>query len=320
VDLRAVSIVIAVAERGSLSRAAEAVHISTSAVSYAVLGLERELKVELFHRLPRGMMPTDAGLALIAAGRRALHEAEVARQSVDAVRQVCSGTLTLAVISGCIASLSNVVGGYAEQYPGIVIRMLPAENNELVLHQVRSGECDVGVTTLGVSPELPEDVQASPGFSETVVIAVPSNHPLADAQEARVADLRRERLVVPLESSTQRPLFNSMFAGAGVTPLVVAEVPTSEVALELVRAGVGCTVTFESAARPLAGRGVAIVPIAGRPSRLAHLVTRERQVPTPATAAFVAFAAARYHRERTPEVAAADCFQTSFTQPPEIQE
>ena len=79
-------VAVAVAEQGSVTRAARSLHQSSSAVSHTLLGLEAELGVDLFHRLPSGMTLTDAGEAFVAAARRALHEAEVARRSGPRVR------------------------------------------------------------------------------------------------------------------------------------------------------------------------------------------------------------------------------------------
>lgn len=93
-DLRALRVVVAVTEQGSVTRAAASLHQSSSAVSHTLLALESELGVNLFHRLPRGMAPTDAGDAFVAAARRALHEAEVARRSVDSIPEWWQGRST----------------------------------------------------------------------------------------------------------------------------------------------------------------------------------------------------------------------------------
>src|SRR5437899_11386813 len=67
VDLRALRVVIAIAEQGSVTRAAASLHQSSSAISHTLLDLETEPGLDLFHRLPRGMALTDAGEVFVAA-------------------------------------------------------------------------------------------------------------------------------------------------------------------------------------------------------------------------------------------------------------
>jgi DNA-binding transcriptional LysR family regulator len=100
-----------------------------------------------------------------------------------------------------------------------------------------------------------------------------------------------------LATSTMRPIFDGVFLAHGVKPKVVAEAATNDMVLELVRAGVGCTITFASSVRAVLGRGVvALKLVAGEPTRI-QLVTRLRQEPTPAARAFVELAAARLSPE-----------------------
>src|SRR5512138_2687054 len=73
----------AVAEARSVTRAAERLHRVQSNVTAHVLGLERELGVKLFHRQPRGMVPTPAGNVLLGYTRRLLALAEEARRAAQ---------------------------------------------------------------------------------------------------------------------------------------------------------------------------------------------------------------------------------------------
>ena len=84
-DLRQLSYVVAVADHGGFTRAAEAVHVTQPALSQAVRTLEAELGVELFHRTGRSVVLTAAGEALLGPARRALRDAETARAAVAEV-------------------------------------------------------------------------------------------------------------------------------------------------------------------------------------------------------------------------------------------
>jgi LysR family transcriptional regulator, transcription activator of glutamate synthase operon len=123
---------------------------------------------------------------------------------------------------------------------------------------------------------------------------VPESHHLAGRSQVAIADLEGERIVAPLERSMMRPLFDAVFRRHGFEPLIAAEAATNDMALELVRAGVGCAVTVASSVGPVAGRGVVAVEIADQAATDILLLTRARQDPTPATAAFRDLAVERF--------------------------
>ena len=289
-ELRALRVAVAIAEQGSLTRAAASLHQSSSAVSHTLLGLERELGVDLFHRIPRGMALTDAGEAFIVAARRALHEAEVARRSVDAVRGLVAGQVSVAGVLGCSVRVADLIGDFAGRYPEVVVRVLPPTSTDGVIDLVRSGACEIGFSWAAT---VPDDLDATEVYSDPSALVVPEGHPLAGRAEVAVPELEGERMVAPLVTSAARPLFDALFNRYGAEPHVVAEAATEEMVLELVRAGVGCTVTFASSAAIVVQRGARAVAVSDHPPNVFQILTRSRQVPTPAAQAFRDFAVQR---------------------------
>jgi DNA-binding transcriptional LysR family regulator len=290
-DLRALRVAVAVAEHGSVTRAAGSLHQSNSAVSHTLLSLETELGLDLFHRLPRGMALTQAGEAFVAAARRTLHEAEVARRSVDAIRGLVTGQVDVGAVLGFDVALADLIGDFARRHPSVVVRVLPPESTEDVIDHVRSGRCEVGFTW---AAEVPDDLDAVPVFSDPSVAVVPEGHRLAARREVRIEDLGAEAMIAPLASSTMRPVFDELFLRHGVQPNVVAEASTNEMVLELVRAGVGCTVTMASSADAVTRRGAVALGVIDQPENRFLLITRARQAPTPASAAFRQVALERF--------------------------
>src|SRR4030095_14457699 len=90
-DLRQLGYVVAIAEEGGFTSAAERIGISQPSLSYAIKALENELGTLLFHRLGRTVRPTSAGEALLGPARQALRDAEVARAAVAAVNGLAAG-------------------------------------------------------------------------------------------------------------------------------------------------------------------------------------------------------------------------------------
>ena len=169
--------------------------------------------------------------------------------------------------------------------------MFRPESTDGVVELVRSGGCDAGFMWAAT---VPDDLDGVPVFVEPSVVVVPEGHRLAAQRSVRIADLRGERVVAPLATSTMRPVFDALFRRNGVKPEVVAEAATGEMVLELVRAGVGCTVTFASSAAAVVGRGALALGIVDQPANTFLLVTRTRQSPTPAARAFCDLAVQRF--------------------------
>ncbi len=290
-------VAVAVSEQGSVTRAAASLHHSSSAISHTLLALEGELGVDLFHRLPRGMALTDAGRVFVAAARRALHEAEVARTSVDAIRGLVAGQVGVVAVLGFSVALADLIGAFARLYPRVVVRVLAPESTDGVFEMVRSGACEVGFTW---AVTVPDDVDAVPVLVDPSLVIVPEGHRLAGQGAVDIGELRGERMVAPLASSTMRPVFDELFRRHGVEPVVVAEAATNEMVLELVWAGVGCTVTFASSAAPVLGRGAIGLQLTDQRPNSFMLLTRTRQEPTPATRAFRDLALGRRDTEERP--------------------
>jgi DNA-binding transcriptional LysR family regulator len=283
VDLRALRVVVAIADEGSVTRAGRALHQSPSAVSHTLKDLERELDVELFHRLPRGMSPTDAGDAFIVGARRTLFEADRLRAEVDDVKGIVTGQLSVIALRSFTVPLAELLAPYSRTYPGVVVRVLAPETQTGVAEVVRTGGCEVGFMR---NWEMPADLDHVTVASERTVVVVPAGHPLADRGTITIAELDGERMVAPPRSSAMRPSFDDAFQRNRLEPNVVAEAAANEMVLELVRVGVGCTIAASSSVASVADRGVYILDLAGYIESDIVLVTRAGQPLTPAAKAF----------------------------------
>lgn len=100
-DLRQMEVVVAVAEEGGFTAAAQRLHVVQSAVSSTVRALERELGTPLFDRTTHRVSLTPAGEAFVPAARATLRAAEQARSAVDAARGQLRGRVTVGTMQGC---------------------------------------------------------------------------------------------------------------------------------------------------------------------------------------------------------------------------
>jgi DNA-binding transcriptional LysR family regulator len=282
VDLRGLRVVVAVADYGTLTAAAESLHLSPSALSHALARTEASLGVDLFHRLPRGMALTDAGKAVLGPARRALREVELAREAAGAVQGVLRGELSIVSVRIFSVPLASVVARFSLVHPGVVVRVESGETEPAVARSVESGRCDIGFSR---SRGVPAGLSSEPVMEEHPVLVVPAGHPLARRTVVTIDDLAGERMVVPSARTRARSSYDHLFRTHNVDIEVVAEGATHEMVLELVRAGIGCTVTAGYSVGPVVGRGAVAVTLEGLPPSIVVIVRRHGEL-TPAARAF----------------------------------
>ncbi|MFJ9615797.1 LysR family transcriptional regulator [Streptomyces noursei] len=283
-ELQQMRYVVAVAETGGFTRAAERCHVVQSALSHQIARLEKELGARLFHRTSRSVRLTAAGEAFVPVARQALQAAERARAEVEAVTGEVRGRLAVGAISTVSAlDLARELGAFRAAYPKVQVS-LQMEMSDPLLERVREGALDVafvglvpGARTIGVR----EKVLAR----GELVAVVPPEHPLAGREWTTLGRVARETLVDFTAGSAARRQREEAFRAAGLTAEVAFEVTTVEFLAELVRAGLGVGMVPEAFADRLAGlRTVRVRPAPERTER----VVWSGLGPSPAAAAFLA--------------------------------
>jgi DNA-binding transcriptional LysR family regulator len=137
-------------DRGSFSAAAEALHLAQPSVSEQVRSLEAELGVQLFIRVGRGLVPTEAGRELRPHAERVLHAVEAARESVLAVRELRGGTAAFGIWGHArFYPGMDIVSDFRKRHPNVRIRLLGLNSAEVV-DALRSGDLEAGMVALPI--------------------------------------------------------------------------------------------------------------------------------------------------------------------------
>jgi DNA-binding transcriptional LysR family regulator len=237
-ELRHLTVFVAVAEEGSFTRAADRLHVVQSAVSASIRALERELGVALFDRTTHHVALTDAGTVLLPEARATLAAAAAARDAVDQVRGGLRGTVTLGVMQaqamGAI-SIPRLLGAFRDHHPQVDVQLHHGGGSGLMADQLRDGRLDLGVLSL---PERkPAGLTLTPLSSEPIHLVCHPAHRLARRADVELSMLADERFAdlppewgVPL--SVQRSL-----SAAGVRRSVTYEVNDTSTVIEFVAEG-----------------------------------------------------------------------------------
>jgi DNA-binding transcriptional LysR family regulator len=144
-DPRRLHLLVELADRGTISAVAEALHFTPSTVSHGLSALEREVGVPLLERSPRSVRLTAAGAALAREGRAVLGRLGAAEADARAVGRLDRGELALATFPSAGAGLvAGAVALLAARHPGLALRLIDAEPDE-ALARLRGGEIDVAV-------------------------------------------------------------------------------------------------------------------------------------------------------------------------------
>jgi DNA-binding transcriptional LysR family regulator len=262
-------------------------------------GLEARLGCRLLRRLPRGVVPTEAGLALLDEARAVLVRAG---QVEDAVRRAARGEAgRLAVGFTSSAALHPFVPAavrrFREASPGVRLELDEAGTAELV-EGVLLGRLDAAFVRSPAGAVV--GLRVEPVLEEPMLAALPDGHRLArdDGPPLPLAALAGEAFV--LYRRTSGPgLYDAILAacrGSGFAPTVVQEAPRLPATLSLVAAGLGVSVVPASMRR-LAAVGVAYRALCDCPGLSAPLRLVLRRAGASATAARFAAAVARLAAE-----------------------
>jgi DNA-binding transcriptional LysR family regulator len=232
---------LAAFRHGSFSAAAEELHMAQPSLSEQVRRLEAELGVRLFHRVGRGLTPTEAGIALRPQAERTLDAAEAARESVVAVRELRGGTATFGTW-GTARYYPGVdlVAEFRRRHPTVRVRVV-GQNSSEVVEAVREGELEAGMIALPID-DRGLDVQ--PIMRDEIVYV--STDPARLRHPVTIEALAEAPLILPdaswgSEDPTRRQLAElAQRVGVSIQPEI--DVEDVEAALELAARGLGDTI------------------------------------------------------------------------------
>jgi len=251
-ELRQLRHFVALAEERSVTAAARRELIVQSGLSNSIKSLERELGAELYLRGTRPVRLTSVGEALLNPAREALTAATAAERVVHETRDVLVGRLRLGISLSAqhVVPFAGYIADFLRVHPGVDVRMRAA--SALAMQgMVESGELDCAI---GPALEQRGRLRLTPLGAEPLRLTCRADHPLVARDRVRVSDLDGERFVDVPPGWVGRLLSDAMFAGAGITRRIVAEVGDWELFLALVTAGVGIGFVPEGLLFPGPGR------------------------------------------------------------------
>jgi DNA-binding transcriptional LysR family regulator len=248
--LEQLRIFVAVAERQHITRAAEVLNLTQSAVSAAIAALEGRHDAKLFNRIGRGIELTEVGRVFLTEAKAILSRVQTAELALAELNGLRSGTLCVQA-SQTIASfwLPRHLVVFRRAYPAIDIR-LSIGNTAQVAAAIYAGTAELGF----VEGEVLEPLLVSrPIARDQMIVVVGSGHPWASRKTLEVAEIAQVEWVLREPGSGTRSVFEQALAEFGVPSnnlRVAMELPSNEAIRAAVEAGLGATAISASVAAP----------------------------------------------------------------------
>ncbi len=297
-DLKQLRTFRAVAELGSLSKAADRLRAAQPALSRHIKLLEHELRVELFVRNGRGMLLTSAGRLLLDRTAGLVRQIEQVRDDI----QSASGRPSGRVILGLVPTVSAVLSGrlarrVVTDFPEISLRIVESYGGHLVewLHR---GEMDLAIT-YGPAVDLHLSVQLI-GHEDIAVVGPPGSG-LNKRKQVDLKWLVKQNLILPSLSHGLRALLEKAVAREKLTLNALIEADSYRAQISLMEEGLGYTLLPPSAIRAeLAARRLEMAALVGPSvSRELILASPVAHPPSIATTALSALIASEIERLST---------------------
>lgn len=281
-EARDLRLVLAIAEAGGATHAAKRLHLSQSAVSHQLRGLEERLGVELFRRDGRKLVITDAGQRLVELAHQVL--APLLQAELELKRGSFKERPKLRVATQCYTAyhwLPKAILVMAAEHPEVELVI----GSEVIGDPLAAFEDDKIDLALCVHPPKRGSFRRVPLFEDEMLLAVPRGHALSRKPYVEGCDLADQTLIQTNVSSAERDHVLKLIFGSGPRKLGgVLHLPVAEAVLDLVQAGLGVSITVGFTLRSRLERGdIEAVRLTkrGLPRRWSGVFRRDSPVASP---------------------------------------
>ena len=271
-DLKQIEYIVKIDDEHSITRAAEKLFVTQSALNQQLLRLEKELGAPLFHRSKVDMRPTEIGQVYLDNAREILRIKQRTYNLINDMTDARKGRLSIGFTPGRGSEMfTHVYPSFHKAYPNVVV-----EPHELSVHRqqqmIAQGNLDIGFQTL--SERQKTDSEYIKLGEEEIFLLVPSIHPAVEQLTseqtfsfpiANLAMFQYEPFVLMYKESTIRAITDEIFRKSGFTPNVLFETASNNTVLSMIEANLCCGVVPEYYVRRLP-KGISCFAFASHPS------------------------------------------------------
>lgn len=212
--VRHLTLVTAIADAGSLVRAAESLHVTQPVVTRGLRDVEEILGVPLFERLPRGVRPTLYGESFLDHARAIIAQLRSADEQVQLLRRGELGTAAVGThLAGSNLLLPRAIAAAKAAHPHIIVTVTEATPATLQ-QQLLAGELNLIVGRVGPHPT--ERIRTEKLHDEPIRLVARVGHPAHSWESPTLADLVQFPWIMPIAQTALRPELERVFTEQGL--------------------------------------------------------------------------------------------------------
>lgn len=246
-ELKQLEYIVKIAEEHNITRAADKLFMTQSALNQQLLKLERELGTPLFYRSRTDCQATEAGQIYVNAAREILKIKKNTYNKIYDLVSIKQGVLSIGFTPNRGTTMfSTVYPQFHQSYPQVLVE--PMELNvKSQMEKLANGDLDVGFLTLLKNQQKPS-LEYHHICTEEIFLAVPSRNPICShttARDGRLPELdlalvREEPFVLMYKQSTIRGLIDSLFNESNFKPHVLFETSSTNTILTMIESNLCC--------------------------------------------------------------------------------
>ena len=235
-EVRHLKLVETVAKEGGLTKAANRLHVTQSALSHQLRDIEDKLGTPLFLRLNKKMLLTQAGERLLSSAPSVLGELKRAEEDIRQIALHREGILRISTeCYTCYHWLPAVLKPFSREFPRIEVRIV-AEATRRPVDALLDGRLDLAITS---TITRNQKLMFKPLFKDEMVVIASPDHPLASNAFVSAKDFASEHLLVYALPKEDLSIYQKVLIPSGVSPRHVSHVELTEAIIEMVKAGLG---------------------------------------------------------------------------------
>ena len=258
-EIRHLRLIKTIADEKGITKSLDKLFLTQSAVSHQLKDIEERLGVKIFYRTKNQWALTEEGKILYQTANTVLSEIDKANEQINELRLGHAGIIRIS--TECYTNyhwLPSFMVKMKMLYPKIEVKIV-MEATHKPLQKLLNSELDIGITS---DPLDDKSIKYIELFKDEVMAVVPSEHPLAAKKYLTADDFASQPLIIhsyPLETVTVHQHF---LKESKTQPREIIAIPLTEVALEMVKAGMGIMTMPKWALKPFAASSeLKLVPI-----------------------------------------------------------
>ena len=254
-------LLLAVSRLGSVTRAAQRLHLTQPTLSAQLRQLAEQVGLPLFERVGRKLHLTAAGHAVLDTAQRVEQALESLDETLAELRGDVVGRLQLAVVSTAETFIPRLLGDFRRERPAVEVSLVVL-NRDAVIRRLADNRDDLYIMS---RPPLAPPVVATPFLSNPLVVVAAADHPLAGHESLPIEALADEEFVLREPGSGTRQAAEQFFAAHGLALRPRLELGSNEAVKQAVAGGLGLSLLSAHALAHAVDEGIAVLRVEGTP-------------------------------------------------------